>query len=125
MINIVIIWGLIFLFILQPGIAHEGAESGARLFVHALLPYLLPYIILTQWLLKTPGKARKFPLWGRYVKAYVLGSFGGFPVGAVTVSEMVKNNELSRRQSGLLLPSVMPPDRCLSSDLSELNYSVI
>ena len=26
--------------------------AGAQLFVHALLPYLLPYIILTQWLLK-------------------------------------------------------------------------
>ena len=54
MINIFIIWGLIVLFIVQPGVAHDGAEAGAGLFVHALLPYLLPYIILTQWLLKMP-----------------------------------------------------------------------
>ena len=54
MISIAVIWGLIILFILQPGIAHDGAEAGAQLFVHALLPYLLPYIILTQWLLKIP-----------------------------------------------------------------------
>ncbi len=32
-----------------------GAEAGAQLFIHALLPYLLPYIILTQWLLKMPN----------------------------------------------------------------------
>ena len=103
MINIFIIWGLILLFILQPGIAHDGAESGARLFVHALLPYLLPYIILTQWLLKTPRTTSNVPIWRRYIKAYVLGSFGGFPVGAVTVSEMLKNDELTQKQSSILL----------------------
>ena len=58
-INIAVIWGLIILFILQPGIAHAGAEAGAQFFVHALLPYLLPYIILTQWLLKMPNHAPK------------------------------------------------------------------
>ncbi|MBO1910349.1 hypothetical protein J4G37_36890, partial [Microvirga sp. 3-52] len=110
MINIFIIWGLILLFILQPGVAHDGAEAGARLFVHALLPYLLPYIILTQWLLKMPVTAGKVGApWKKFVKAYVLGSFGGFPVGAVTVSEMTKNEELTRKQAGLLLASCHAP----------------
>lgn len=110
MINIFIIWGLILLFILQPGVAHDGAEAGARLFVHALLPYLLPYIILTQWLLKMPATAGKVVApWKKFVKAYVLGSFGGFPVGAVTVSEMTKNEELTRKQAGLLLASCHAP----------------
>ncbi len=107
MINLSVIWGLIILFILQPSIAHAGAEAGAQLFIHALLPYLLPYIILTQWLLKMPNRARKAPKWKRFLKAYVLGSFGGFPVGAVTVTEMMKNGELSQKQSGLT-PSCMP-----------------
>lgn len=109
MINIAIIWGLIILFILQPGVAHDGAEVGARLFVNALLPYLLPYIILTQWLLKMPVTHKKTAPWKRFLKAYVLGSFGGFPVGAVTVSEMTKKKELSRQQAGLLLAACHAP----------------
>ncbi|MCM3710041.1 hypothetical protein [Sporosarcina luteola] len=109
MISIGVIWGLIILFILQPGIAHDGAEAGAQLFVHALLPYLLPYIILTQWLLKVPVKNPSKKNWKRYMKAYVLGSFGGFPVGAVTVTEMVKIGELSRRESGYLLAACHAP----------------
>lgn len=109
MISIVVIWGLIILFILQPGIAHDGAEAGAQLFVHALLPYLLPYIILTQWLLKVPVENQSKKSWKRYMKAYVLGSFGGFPVGAVTVTEMVKNGELNRRESGYLLAASHAP----------------
>lgn len=109
MINIVVIWGLIILFILQPGTAHDGAESGAQLFTHALLPYLLPYIILTQWLLKMPVEKHTTSSWRRYLKAYILGSFGGFPVGAVTVSEMVKNGELTRQESGYLLAACHAP----------------
>lgn len=109
MISIAVIWGLIILFILQPGIAHDGAEAGAHLFVHALLPYLLPYIILTQWLLKVPIENPTKKSWKRYMKAYILGSFGGFPVGAVTVTEMVKNGELSRRESGYLLAACHAP----------------
>ncbi|MBO0601039.1 hypothetical protein I2483_05150 [Sporosarcina sp. E16_3] len=109
MINLSVIWGLIILFILQPSIAHAGAEAGAQLFIHALLPYLLPYIILTQWLLKMPNRTRKAPKWKRFLKAYVLGSFGGFPVGAVTVTEMMKNGELSQKQSGLLLAACHAP----------------
>ncbi|MFS0574365.1 hypothetical protein AB1K83_01890 [Sporosarcina sp. 179-K 3D1 HS] len=109
MATIVIIWGLIILFILQPGISHEGAEFGAQLFIHALLPYLLPYIILTQWLLKIPYRAKQNSKWRTFTKAYILGSFGGFPVGAVTVSEMKKNGELTKRQSGLLLAACHAP----------------
>ena len=109
MINIVMIWALIILFILQPGVAHDGAEAGARLFMHALLPYLLPYIILTQWLLKIPTPLKKTAPWKRFIKAYILGSFGGFPVGAVTVSEMAKNGELSHKQGGLLLAACHAP----------------
>ncbi|PIC58882.1 hypothetical protein CSV80_02540 [Sporosarcina sp. P12(2017)] len=108
MSNVLFIWALIFLFILQPDVAHEGAVSGAQLFTHALLPYLLPYIILTQWLLKMPSK-QGTSQWSRYIKAYVLGSFGGFPVGAVTVSEMKKNGEISAAESSLLVASCHAP----------------
>ncbi len=109
MINVIMIWALIALFILQPGIAHDGAETGVKLFVQALLPYLLPYIILTQWLLKLPASKNSSPAWMRYLKAYTLGSFGGFPVGAVTVSEMKRTGQLSAYESSLLLAACHAP----------------
>lgn len=109
MVNILIIWGLIILFIVQPDVTHSGAEIGAQLFTHALLPYLLPYIILTQWLLKMPNSAQNVVSWKGFLKAYVLGSFGGFPVGAVTLSEMTKNKELSKRQASWLLAACHAP----------------
>lgn len=108
MAHLIIIWGLIILFIVQPSVAHYGAEVGADIFIHALLPYLLPYIILTQWLLKT-AKPSQGAVWKRFIKAYILGTFGGFPVGAVTVSEMVKRRELTTRQGGLLLAACHAP----------------
>lgn len=108
MVHLVIIWGLIILFIVQPGVAHHGAELGAKIFIQALLPYLLPYIILTQWLLKT-STSSSTALWKRYIKAYILGSFGGFPVGAVTVAEMTRRQELTTRQGGLLLAACHAP----------------
>lgn len=104
MVQLAIVWGLIILFIFQPTIAHEGAEAGAMLFLHALLPYLLPYIILTQWLLHTTStQDTKNSFLFRFCKTYILGSFGGFPIGAVTVSEMFKKRELTSRQAALLL----------------------
>ncbi|WJY28831.1 MULTISPECIES: hypothetical protein [Sporosarcina] len=109
MVNVLMIWALIALFILRPGIAHDGAVTGASLFTQALLPYLLPYIILTQWLLKLPATGTNSKGWLRYLKAYTLGSFGGFPVGAVTVSEMKRNGQLSAYESSLLLAACHAP----------------
>lgn len=109
MIQLIIIWGLILLFIFEPSTAHSGAAAGAQLFVQALLPYLLPYIILTQWLLKIPTQSVKSNRWKTYVKAYILGSFGGFPVGAVTVAELVKKKELTKHESSFLLAACHAP----------------
>jgi hypothetical protein len=64
---------------------------------------------LTQWLLKIPSHSTQKAKWRRFVKAYVLGSFGGFPVGAVTVTEMMKKGELSQQQSSLLLAACHAP----------------
>lgn len=101
-IQLAIIWGLIILFIVQPMIAHKGAEIGGRLFVNNLLPYLLPYIILTQWLLKSSVSRQQHRI-VHYLKAYILGAFSGFPVGAVTLVEMTKRKELSVQESSILL----------------------
>lgn len=108
----VIIWCLIALFLLQPGLAREGAVFGIELFTEALLPYLLPYLILTQWLLRLPAKEPKRRT-GTYWKTYLLGAFGGFPVGAVSVSHQVKDGRLSTREGALLTAICHAPSSML------------
>ena len=101
-LQLVLIWGFIVLFIFYPDVAHSGAETGIALFIKTLLPYLLPYIILTQWLLKATTSHTTHAS-TRFLKAYILGAFGGFPVGAVTITEIVRRGELETKQASFLL----------------------
>ncbi|MGG0665324.1 hypothetical protein ABE042_14610 [Viridibacillus arvi] len=102
--NIIICWVLIALLLLQPGIAHEGADVGIKLFMNALFPYLLPYLILTQWLLRLTNQggsnSSKTAL---YLKAYGISALGGFPTGAATIAFMTKEQQLTLRESKFLL----------------------
>ncbi len=93
---------LLLLLLCFPGVAHEGADMGLALFMDALFPYLLSYLILVNWLLKLSAA---WPLQGRlfYLKIYMLSAFGGFPSGAAILNNLVKQQELSRREANLLL----------------------
>jgi hypothetical protein len=97
------IWGMIFLLLFQPGIAHDGADFGLELFGEALLPYLLPYLILTQWLIRLPKKERNEGRAWLYTKTYAISAFGGFPTGAAAIAYLTKSGTLSRKDSSLLL----------------------
>ena len=57
MISIAVIWGLIILFILQPGIAHDGAEAGAQLICTRLASLLAPIHHLDAMAVKNPCRA--------------------------------------------------------------------
>ena len=46
-------WALIILLFLQPGVAHKGALEGMSIFTTALLPYLLPYLVITQLFIRS------------------------------------------------------------------------
>ncbi|MET3575854.1 hypothetical protein ACFFIY_14075 [Bhargavaea ullalensis] len=112
MLNTIMIWCTILLFLLRPALAREGAEFGVELFAGALLPYLLPYLILTQWLLRLPGREPKSRT-GTYWKTYVLGAFGGFPVGAASVAHLVRDGRLSRAEGGFLTAVCHAPSSML------------
>lgn len=93
---------LLILLLCFPGTAHVGADLGLSLFLEALFPYLLSYLILINWLLKLSAA---YPLQGRlyYIKIYVLSAFGGFPTGASILANLVKQQELSVKEANLLL----------------------
>ena len=57
-IQIAICIVLILLLLLFPQTAHNGTDLGLNLFMEALFPYLLPYLILTQWLLRLTAPMR-------------------------------------------------------------------
>ena len=57
-IQIVLCVILILLLLLFPQTAHSGTDLGLNLFMEALFPYLLPYLVLTQWLLRLTAPMR-------------------------------------------------------------------
>ena len=91
------------LLVLFPGVAHLGTTNGMRLFFDNLFPYLLPYFILTHWilLLSRPIANSTFSV---LIRTYILSAFGGFPTGAVILNQMVLNDEISKKQAAYLLP---------------------
>lgn len=77
---------LILLLLLFPQTAHHGTDLGLTLFMDALFPYLLPYLILTQWLLRLTAPMRtKTKRASLYVQAYIISALGGYPTGATTI----------------------------------------
>ncbi|WP_107839269.1 hypothetical protein [Metasolibacillus meyeri] len=99
---IFICFTLIILLLLFPGVAHEGADLGIHLFMEALFPYLLPYLILTSWLLRITGKYTAHPFL-LYMKTYAISALGGFPTGAAAIAQLFKSKELSQKEAAILL----------------------
>lgn len=93
---------LLILLLLFPGVAHEGTDLGIHLFMEALFPYLLPYLILTGWLLRMTAKHTAHPL-SLYLKTYAISAIGGFPTGAASIIQLVKTEELSKKEAAILL----------------------
>ncbi|MFJ8261644.1 hypothetical protein ACIQ4I_06725 [Rummeliibacillus sp. NPDC094406] len=103
--NILICWLFILLLLLQPGLAHEGADTGMELFIDHLFPYLLPYLILTQWLLRLTNVSSipQHSKWKFYLQVYFLSALGGFPTGAATISFLYKQQQVTKKEAPLLL----------------------
>ncbi|MGX9133557.1 hypothetical protein ACWV26_04110 [Rummeliibacillus sp. JY-2-4R] len=103
--NILLCWLFILLLLLQPGLAHEGADTGMALFIDHLFPYLLPYLILTQWLLRLTNVTSipQHSKWRFYLQVYFLCALGGFPTGAATISFLYKQNQITKKEAPLLL----------------------
>jgi len=92
------------LFILLPGIAHQGAQLGLEVFIKRLLPYLLPYLVVSQWLLYELYKRNKWQSHvGNSIKIYAIGAFGGFPTGAATISTLAQSGMVGKRHASHLL----------------------
>ncbi|MFJ7404731.1 MULTISPECIES: hypothetical protein [unclassified Lysinibacillus] len=95
---------LILLLLLFPQTAHTGTDLGLNLFMEALFPYLLPYLILTQWLLRLTAPMRaKTKRVSLYVQAYLISALGGYPTGATTIVYLKNSGQLHPKEANFLL----------------------
>lgn len=95
---------LLCLLLLFPGVAHEGTDLGIELFMEALFPYLLPYLILTQWFIRlTPNTNNSLSRFKLYFKTYGISALGGFPTGAATITYLKKSKQISLKEANILL----------------------
>lgn len=108
-IQVAICLGLITVFILFPGLAHSGAKEGTLLFFESLFPYLFPYLIASTWLLAA-SKHIHLPNWIQLAKVYILGSVGGFPTGAILITELYNQRQLPKKSAETLLALCHSPN---------------
>lgn len=97
-------------FLLQPQTATVAIGTGLQVCATAILPSLFPFFVLTDYWI-TRGHARAlsrsaeplmkhlFHLPGSSASAFLLGSIGGYPVGARTVAQLYTQKLLSREQA--------------------------
>lgn len=106
---------LLLLFLLRyPQESLDASREGMKLWLNTLLPSLLPFLILTGFLIHTDG-IEKFlsPLsriWktflglspaGAYV--FLLGMLCGYPMGAKLASDLFSHGKIDRREAEYLL----------------------
>lgn len=104
---------VLFLFFC-PAESLRASCDGVSLWFHTVLPTLLPFIILSNLLLRSgtvlPLLSRLDPLWNRLLGlssggAYclILGLFCGFPMGARLTAGLLRDGHLSEDEASYLL----------------------
>ncbi len=97
-----------------PAAAAEGARSGLALCGSVIIPSLFPFTVLAGLLLElglpdklgrfaSPLMKRLFHVSGQGSVAFFLGILGGYPLGAVTVSQMHTSGQLTKKEAERLL----------------------
>ncbi|MDO4305216.1 MAG: hypothetical protein Q4C77_00165 [Eubacteriales bacterium] len=106
---------LLLLFLLRyPQEALSASREGMKLWLNTLLPTLLPFLILTGFLIHTDGIEKILSpfsvMWktvlglspaGAYV--FLLGMLCGYPMGAKLASELFACQKIDRREAEYLL----------------------
>ena len=96
---------MFILFLLtEPAVAAEGARYGLMLWANRLLPSLLPFMILTQLLIRSgylDAITRKLHISYPYFVLFA-GTMFGFPMGCKLTTDLYDHGKLSQREASLL-----------------------
>lgn len=97
-----------------PESAAEGARQGLSLCAYVIIPSLFPFAVLAGLLLElrlpdalgkltAPLMKKLFRVSGQGSAAFFLGLAGGYPLGALTLSQMYSSGQLEKREAQRLL----------------------
>lgn len=111
---VVILGMIILLFVLFPDMVAGGAKLGLTLWFHTVLPALLPFMVLSSFMIKQnvtgavsrvvyPVFARLFGLSRAGCYPAVIGLLSGYPVGAKTTAQLYREKMLSKNEAQYLL----------------------
>ena len=111
---VVLLGIIILLFIFFPDMVAGGAKLGLTLWFHTVLPALLPFMILSSFMIKQnvtgsvsrvvyPVFARIFGLSRAGCYPAVIGLLSGYPVGAKTTAQLYREKMLSKDEAQYLL----------------------
>ena len=108
---------LFFLFLLFPQEVKSGALDGLFLWYNSVVPILLPFLILSDIIIKTDSlsffllplfRIKKFiPSFNpALIYPVFLGLFCGFPMGAKTIADLTEKGEITVKEADRFLPVV-------------------
>lgn len=111
---ILFLTALLLLFLLFPSSAFQGAKSGLLLWFYTVLPSLLPFMIVSNVIIKLEITsyitALCYPILHALLKVskngcypIVIGMLSGYPLGAKTCADLVKQNDISLEEGQYLL----------------------
>lgn len=108
------IFAFFLLLLCFPKEALEGSTNGLLLWFHTVLPTLLPFIILTNFIVKldsvhilcrffTPICKRLFHVGSYGCYAMLTGFLCGYPMGAKIIADLLREGKLSTAEGNYLL----------------------
>lgn len=113
-IFILAVFAFFIVLLYFPSEALEGSSNGLLLWFHTVLPTLLPFIILTNFIIKLDAvhllcrfaepickKLFSIGTYGCY--ALITGLLCGYPMGAKITADLIRENKLSTQEGNYLL----------------------
>lgn len=103
-IKLSLVLGLLFLFAAFPNVCITGAINGFKTSVFSVLPSILPFMILSKYIIYISNGNNKitalcskiFNISPQGMNAVILGSIAGYPAGATLLCDQVKKKEYQR-----------------------------
>lgn len=105
---------LVLFFLLFPRTVGAGAKEGLELWFHTVLPALMPFMMISGFMMKEriteplnrlfgPVLSVLFSIPYRMCYPVVVGFLSGFPVGAKVTGQMYRNGEISKEEAEYLI----------------------
>jgi sporulation integral membrane protein YlbJ len=112
--GIILLGMIVVLFVLFPNVICQGAKNGLVLWFDTVLPALLPFMILSDFMIRQqitesvsrlayPFFSKMFGLTRAGCYPAVIGLLSGYPLGAKTTAQLYQKQMVSREEAQYLL----------------------